>query len=98
MAGDEVRGDYEKLEQVSRQFGEKSQSTEEMLNKVRQAMESLRGGFQGLAADAFFQEMESELLPASDRLKNVLNEASNVTKQISETLSQAEQEAAGLFR
>jgi WXG100 family type VII secretion target len=70
-----------------------------VIQKVKGSMEPLQsGGWIGRAADAFFDEMNSEVLPATDRLQKVLDQASQVTKQIVQTVRQAEDEASSLFR
>jgi WXG100 family type VII secretion target len=70
-----------------------------MLEKVRSSMSKLEdGGWIGRGSDAFFQEMNSEVLPASLRLQEVLDEASQVTRAIVQIVQQAEEEASSPFR
>ena len=58
----------------------------------------LRGAWEGQAADAFFAGVESELLPALQRLAEALLFAEVVTRQIITTIREAEIEAAALFQ
>ena len=96
---DEIRADYDRLEQLANQFANQSQAIQQMLQNVRGAMDPLQGGgWIGRGSDAFFSEMQSEVLPASQRLQEALDEASRVTKQIVQTVKQAEEEASSPFR
>lgn len=96
---DEIRANYEELEQVASRFSGQSQSVEEMLQKVRACMEKLAdGGWIGRGADAFFAEMEGEVLPAINRLVSALSDAAQTTGQIAQDMQQAEDEASSLFR
>lgn len=96
---DEIRANYDELEQVASRFNGQSQSVEEMLQKVRGAMEKLAdGGWIGRGADAFFAEMEGEVLPAVKRLVEALGNAAQTTGQIAQDMQQAEEEASSLFR
>ncbi len=96
---DEIRVDYDRMEQVAAQFANQSQAIQQMLQKVRGSMDPLEsGGWVGRGSDAFFAEMQSEVLPATERLQQALDEASRVTKQIVQTVRQAEEEACSPFR
>jgi WXG100 family type VII secretion target len=96
---DEIRADYDQLEQIANRFVNQSQAVQQMLQRVRGAMDPLQGGgWIGRGSDAFFSEMESEVLPASLRLQQALEEANQVTRQIVQNVKQAEEEASSPFR
>ncbi len=96
---DEVRADYEQLEQVANQFQAQSQAIQQMLQNVKGSMDPLvGGGWIGRGSDAFYAEMEGEVLPATQRLQAALEEASQATKKITQTMQQAEDNASALFR
>lgn len=96
---DEIRADYDRLEQLANQFASQSQAIQQMLQNVRGSMDPLQsGGWIGRGSDAFFTEMQSEVLPATQRLQEALDEANRVTKQIIQTVKQAEEEASSPFR
>ena len=95
---DEIRANYEQLEQVAARFDRQSQAVSQMLQKMKGSMNNLKSGWQGRGSDSFFAEMNGVVLPASTRLQNALQEASQVTKQIVQTIKQAEEEAAAPFR
>jgi len=96
---DEIRADYDQLEEVASRFANQSQVIQQMLQKVRSSMGKLEdGGWIGRGSDAFFQEMQGEVLPASLRLQEVLEEASQVARNIIQIVRQAEDEASSPFR
>lgn len=96
---DEIRADYEELEQVSSRFATQSQAVQAMVQKVRGSMEKLENGdWIGRGSDAFFNEMNSDVLPAVERLLQALDEANRTTKDIAQTVQQAEEEASSRFR
>jgi WXG100 family type VII secretion target len=95
---DEIKADYDQLEAVASRFNSQSQVVQEMLQQVRRGMEQLEGEWIGRGSDAFFAEMQSEVLPASMRLQQVLEDAGQVTRQISQTLQQADEEASRPFQ
>jgi WXG100 family type VII secretion target len=95
---DEVRADYEQLEQVASRFANQSQEVQQMLQQVRSQMQKLQSDWIGRGSEAFFNEMESEVLPAVQRLQQAMDEANRVTKEIVQTMQQAEDEASSPFR
>jgi WXG100 family type VII secretion target len=96
---DEIRADYDRLEKVASQFANQSQEIQQMLQKIRGSMDPLEnGGWIGRGSDAFFSEMQSEVLPATERLQQAMDEANRVTNQIVQTIRHAEEEACSPFR
>ncbi len=96
---DEIRADYDALEQVANQFASQSQAIQQMLQNVKGSMDPLiGGGWIGRGSDSFYSEMEGVVIPATQRLQQALEEANNVTKQIMQTVKQAEEEASAPFR
>ncbi|MBK8051551.1 MAG: WXG100 family type VII secretion target [Anaerolineales bacterium] len=96
---DEVRASYDELEQVAQRFARAQSEIQQMLQSVRGAMEPLENGsWIGRGSDAFFREMRSLVLPSVTRLQSALGEASTTTKNISQTMKQADEEAAAPFR
>jgi WXG100 family type VII secretion target len=96
---DEIRADYDRLEQVAGKFANQAQAVQQMLQQVRGSMDPLEGGgWIGKGSDSFFNEMNSEVLPANERLQQALEEAERVTKQIIQTVKQAEEDASSPFK
>lgn len=96
---DEIRADYDRLEQVANQFASQSQVIQQVLQAVKGSMDPLQGGgWIGRGSDSFFSEMEGVVTPATQRLQQALDEASQATKQIMQAIKQAEDEASAPFR
>lgn len=96
---DQIQADYDKLGQVASRFDRQAQSTREMTRKVRAAMQKLeQGGWMGRGADAFFSEMNSVVLPALARMEQALQTGSQVSKEISQKMRTAEDEACSPFK
>lgn len=98
MPAPKIRGDYDLLAQISKMFTRHSTETQRMINRVNQAVSTLQGGdWLGKGANAFYREMEQEVLPSLKRLAAALNIAGKTTRQIDMILHQAEDETARIF-
>lgn len=94
-----IRVDYEALTKIADRFGQEAEAIEQMLQMMRSAMDPLQnGGWVGRGSDAFFAEMESNILPAAGRLAEALGQANNVARQIGAVMQAAEEEAGSPFR
>ena len=99
MPNDITRADYEQLKQIATRFERESQSSQQMLQSLRNLVEQLRGGdWIGQGATGFYGEMESAVLPSLGRLVKALHSASTATQKISAEVKRAEEEAAKLLR
>ena len=96
---DQIQADYQQLEQVANKFAQQAQSSAQMIQSVKGSMSKLEnGGWIGRGSQAFFSEMNGKVMPAAQRLQNALTEASRATKEISNTVKQAEEDACSPFR
>ena len=94
-----IRVDYEALAKIADQFGREAEAIEQMLQKIRGSMAPLQnGGWVGRGSEAFFAEMEGDILPAARRLADALGQASAVSRQVGEMMQGAEEEACSPFR
>lgn len=99
MPARRVRIDHDSLQQVTQAFGRQLSATQRSVQNIQQRLNVLQGGdWIGQGANAFFQEMQSDVLPALNRLLRALEASERVTKQISGLLRDAEQEAANTMR
>jgi WXG100 family type VII secretion target len=98
IMADEVKADYDQLEQIANRFGNQSEEIQDMLQQVRSSMEKLESDWIGRGSEAFFREMQGEVLPAVQRLQQALQEANRVTKEIVQTMQEADEEASSPFR
>jgi WXG100 family type VII secretion target len=95
---DEVKVNPDELADVQREFQNQSQSIQEMFQRTRKSMDQLEPDWIGLGSDAFFEEMEGEVLPAVQRLQQALEQAGMVTGEILHIFQQAAEEASSPFR
>jgi WXG100 family type VII secretion target len=94
-----IEANYEQLEQISTRFSQQADEVERLMQNVRGCVENLEGGgWIGRGADAFFQEMNDEVLPAVNRLFQAMQQGSQAAQQISNVVSTAEEEASSRFR
>ena len=96
---DEIRANYEQLEQVAAKLANQAEAIQQMLQTVRGGKDKLQdGGWIGRGSDAFLNEMDDIVLPATVRLNEALEQASQATRAISQVLKQAEDQASAPFR
>jgi WXG100 family type VII secretion target len=95
---EEIRADYEALDEVASKFEQQSELVAELGQLLASRMEPLESGdWIGRGSDAFFNEMNGKIMPAVGRLINVLSDASAVAKEIVAKMKQAEEEAQSPF-
>jgi len=95
---DQIKADYQQLEELASKFMQQHEAVQQTLQQVKASMQKLEDeGWAGKGSKQFFSEMRGEVLPASHRLEQALQQASQVTKKIMQIMHQAEQEASGLF-
>lgn len=96
---DEIRADYDQLGQVAARFAQQADAIQQMIQRVRSSMDKLEsGGWIGRGADAFFEEMHGEMLPACQRLYEALMSTSEATKETAQIFQHAESEASAPFK
>lgn len=96
---DKVQMKYEELEQIAARIAEWSGRTTDTLNKLNQQYQVLEGGgWVGRGFDKFSNELTGPVFKAMTKLSDVLENLSNVVRQASERMQQAEQECAARFR
>jgi len=99
MPAEIIRAKYDELDQIAARFAKQAQSNADMIKQVQRAMNQLQqNGWVGKGSEAFFNEMQSKVLPACQRLVGALQQSQTTTKKIVEVVKQAEEEAANLFK
>lgn len=94
-----IRADYDSLAQIAKQFERQAADADRTHRRVRHQMETLQNGdWLGKGAQAFYREMDDEILPSLQRLSAAMRSADQVTRKIGQIMKQAEEDAAGLFR
>src|SRR3990172_4002341 len=99
MPSPKIRVDHDAMGVVGRSFAKAAEATGNTLRQLKSAMGVLNGGdWIGQGANKFYQEMDSDVLPAVQRLTSGLAEGAKVSEQISQLMKQAEEEAARFLR
>lgn len=87
--------DYEQMQNIGSQFDREADVVNKVLNDLKNQIQVLRsGGLISDAANAWYQEMDSDVLPAVQRFIEALMEAQQVTNQIISTMQTADDEAS----
>jgi WXG100 family type VII secretion target len=95
---DVISIDYERVKTLGNHFIQQSERVRKELNELNSQMQVLRnGGWIADAATAFYQDMESDLLPGVQRLVQALEIAQDVANQISQVMENAEEEASSFL-
>lgn len=93
-----VEVNYDDLERIRSTFSQQSQEIQNMLRRMSNQVDGLRGGgWIGRGADAFYAEMDNEILPAIQRLIRALDEADRVVAQIMAEFRRAEEESRSVW-
>lgn len=98
MPGNKVQADYDELEKIAGEFADESANMEQLMGQVMNLVGELEsGGWIGRGADSFYAEIHDLVEPGMQRLVRALEDGGNAIKQISNILSQAENDASALF-
>ena len=98
MPGFKVQADYDELNAIANEFMQEAAGVEQLLNQINNLVGELEGGgWIGRGAQAFYGEMHDLVDPGMQRLVRALEDGGSAIKQISNILSNAEQEASSLF-
>jgi WXG100 family type VII secretion target len=89
---------YDQLASIAKKFREEGEDIAQLHSVTRQRVRDLHKEWIGDAADKFFDEMETELLPAVQRLAQALFQTQDVTGEIMKIIQEADEETAGYFR
>lgn len=99
MASDRIQADYDSLSTIARQMDQEGQDVETLARRIRLLVEDLeRGGWRGMGARAFYDEMYMDVLPGLRRLHDALYASSDAVTQIMTIIQEAEEEAARRFK
>jgi WXG100 family type VII secretion target len=92
----EFQFDSDQLELVSRRFGEQADQLETSMSDVENCLNNLKmGGWIGLGADRFYDEMDNLFLPNLNKLKELFNQLSDQTAQAAKAVLEAEEGVRG---
>jgi len=93
---DVVHTNHDALKQIACQFDNSSNIVKQATNQLQTQMQALKGGgWRAPAADKFYGIMEHEILAGMGRLSAALGQGSQVSNQVSQIMTQAEEQAKG---
>src|SRR5438132_826681 len=93
---DVVHTNHDALKQIAGQFDNNANIVKQATNQLQSQMHALKsGGWTAPAATKFYSIMEHEILAGMGRLSNALGQGSQVTNQVSQIMTQAEEQAKG---
>src|SRR5262245_15121239 len=99
MTASKVRVDYEELSRIALECRRQAALARRMLMQLRLQVGVLQAGhWVSAGADRFYAEMESNVLPAVQRLALALDTAGQVTLRMLQVMRAAEVEAASILR
>ncbi len=94
MSADITQVDYEALEEINGRFRYQAEDIFVLLRRLRQKMYDLQNsGWIGRGSQAFYAEMEYDVLPAVQKLAESLDEAGMTVEKLMDLFELAEAEA-----
>lgn len=89
---------YEEASSIAKNIHTNGDDLVQLHSQTRQRVHALRSEWIGEAADAFFEEMESELLPAMQRVSGALFLGEEILNKIMKIIHDADEETAQYFK
>lgn len=92
------RADYDQMAEISKRLEREAVNVKRSIDSLKRKIEVLKGGdWIGEGANAFYREMESEVMPAMQRLLKALEMSSGVIQTIVRLVHETEESIGGLF-
>lgn len=98
MANNTFQLNYEEMTSIAKKFKDNGEDVVRLHSETRQRVRDLHKEWIGEAAEKFFEEMETELLPALQRLSLALFQTQDVSNEIMKIIQGADEETAGYFK
>lgn len=89
---------YDEMTSIAKNFKDEGEDIARLHADTRQRVRDLYKEWVGEGAEKFFEEMETNLLPAVQRLSNALFESQDAANEIMKIIQSADEETAGFFR
>jgi len=87
------------MKKFSNSFQGQGAATQQTIQKLSKVIEQLRGGdWIGEGANQFYNEMDSEVIPALKRLQSAMTEGDKVSKEIEKIQHETESMIETLFK
>jgi WXG100 family type VII secretion target len=90
--------DYEQLRSISKKFSNEGEALAQLTAQVRQSVHNLKSEWIGAGSDAFFEEMETEILPALKRLHEAMTFSAETVNIINKLYRSAEEEGSNVIK
>jgi WXG100 family type VII secretion target len=97
-AANKVQINYDEIFVLKDRFARAADTVNTMLTNISRRMDVLDSTWTGHGRNAFFLEMQGDVLPAVNRLISALNQASSEIQRTADQGHQAEESAAAHFR
>lgn len=94
---EQIQADYEILEQIAAKFTSLQEMFAEDIRNIESHAANLDQEWIGNGFNAFTGRMDELILPSCHQIAEALTEASAVTREISATIRDAEEQAADQF-
>ena len=93
-----IKLDFDAFKNIEGAFRSQETATQQTIGKLNKVVEQLRGGdWFGEGATAFFNEMDSLVVPAMKRLQKAMGEGDRVSKEMENTQHECETSIISLF-
>jgi WXG100 family type VII secretion target len=98
-ASNKIQLNYEEIFGVRDRFSRQADVINTMMQNISSKLDVLQnGGWIGRGAEAFFQEMQNDVLPGVRRLQGALAQASSELQRMSDHAREIEEAAGAIFR
>ena len=98
MAHNHFQLNYDEATSIAKKFKDEGEDIARLHSVTRQRVRDLYKEWIGEGADKFFEEMETKLLPALQRLSLALFHTQDVTNEIMKIIRNADEEASNYFK
>ncbi|MBF8255356.1 MAG: peptidase C2 calpain [Anaerolineales bacterium] len=93
-----IKLDFDAFKNIEGSFRAQETATQTTIGKLNKVLEQLRGGeWFGEGATAFYDEMDSQVMPSMKNLRKVLAEGDKVSKDIEKVQHECETSITSLF-
>lgn len=94
----DIHVDYDELEVVATRLAQQAEEADTALRNCRSCLDTLQSGaWIGKGANAFFTEMENDILPAQQRLFEALSFGNEMVNAVHNSVKQGEDDARVVF-
>src|SRR5437762_3759733 len=98
MPNNHFQLNYDETVTIAKKFKDEGEDIARLHSETRQRVKDLYKEWIGEGADKFFEEMETSLLPALQRLSHALFHTQDITHEIMKIIQNADEDTAGFFK